>query len=88
MTQTLSGFTLSHMTFLAQAYGEGTYSCGRYENNCSNSGSTGILPPNTSAILSEPSIVVPGSLLFAILIALLTTSITKLLRRRKASKAQ
>jgi hypothetical protein len=89
MTQTSSKITFSP-TLFAQVYGEGAYSCGQYENNCAtdNSGSTGVLPPNTSAVLSEPSIVVPGSLLLAILVALISTSIAKLLRRRKALKAK
>jgi len=67
------------------AYGQGNYSCGAYEVGCTTT--TGVLPPDTSALLSEPSVVIPGSLLLAILIALVTTTIAKLLRKRsKATK--
>ena len=76
---------LDSSTLFSAAYGEGTYSCGDYEVGCSTS-STSVLPPNTSAILSEPSIVVPGSLLLAIIVALITTSIVKLIKRRTSQK--
>jgi hypothetical protein len=73
------------VTLLSAAYGTGTYGCGAYEVGCNTTG-TGILPPDTSAILSEPSVVVPGSLLLAILVALITTTVVKLLRRRHVKK--
>lgn len=75
---------LSTNVLFSAAYGEGVYGCGKFEVGCSTS--TGILPPDTSAILSEPSIVVPGSLLLAILVALITTSVVKLIRRRTFPK--
>lgn len=81
MVSTLSQtFVSTHL--LAAAYGEGTYNCGQYQVGCS------VQAPDTSAvsILSEPSIVVPGSLLLAIIVALITTTIAKYLRRSKATK--
>jgi hypothetical protein len=35
-------------------------------------------------LLSEPSFVIPGSLLIAVILAIITTSIAKLLRRKRA----
>lgn len=70
-------------TFFAQAYGTGTYSCGAYEQGCTT-GQAGTTPgvPNTGMLLSEPSFVIPGSLLLAVVIAVLTTFVAKKLRQR------
>ena len=79
---TNTSFLVSTSLF-AQAYGQGDYSCGNYQQGCSQ---TGVGVPNTSAILSQPSIVIPGSLVLAVLIALLTTTIARSLRKMKARK--
>ena len=80
----------SHL--LAAAYGEGAYSCGVYQVGCTSGTTpgtnTGILPPDTSALLSEPSFLIPGSLLLAILIALITTTVARFIRKRKANKVE
>ncbi len=71
-------------SLFAQAYGTGTYGCGPYEEGCT--ATTGATPPgvpNTGALLAEPSFVIPGSLLIAVLIAIITTSITKVIRRKR-----
>lgn len=81
--------TFSAPTLLAQAYGTGIYGCGNYQEGCQVGTTTPASPgvPNTGMLLSEPSFVVPGSLLLAILIALITTSIAKLIRRRRNSRS-
>jgi hypothetical protein len=72
-------------SIFAQAYGTGTYSCGAYDQGCTTSGtSTTPSAPNTGMLLSEPSFVIPGSLLIAVILAIITTSIAKLLRRKRA----
>ena len=76
---------VSSSTVFAQAYGTGTYSCGAYQEGCTTSTGTAPTTPNTGMLLTEPSFVVPGSLLLAIVIALITTTVAKLLRRRKAN---
>lgn len=73
--------SVSHFTTFAQAYGTGTYSCGVYEEGCATSTAPSV--PNTGMLLSEPSFVVPGSLLLAVLIALITTTIAKFIRRKQ-----
>jgi multisubunit Na+/H+ antiporter MnhC subunit len=84
MLFTRSMFAWAHSTtFTAQAYGAGTYSCGAYQEGCTTSGSVTPSAPTTGTFLSEPSFVVPGSLILAILIALATTSIARFVRRRK-----
>lgn len=77
--------TFVQTTFLAQAYGEGVYGCALYNNQvgCVDSGTQAPGAPNTGMLLTEPSFVIPGSLLLAILIALISTTIAKLFRRRK-----
>ena len=76
---------VSSSTVFAQAYGAGTYSCGNYQEGCTTStGTTTPTAPNTGMLLTEPSFVVPGSLLLAIIIALITTTIAKTVRRRKS----
>lgn len=65
----------------AQAYGAGTYSCGNYQEGCTTG--TTPTPPNTGMILTEPSIAIPGSLLLAVLIALVTTAIARAVRRKR-----
>lgn len=65
----------------AQAYGAGTYSCGNYQEGCTTS--TAPTPPNTGMMLTEPSIAIPGSLLLAVLIALVTTAIARAIRRKR-----
>lgn len=74
---------VSSSTVFAQAYGTGTYSCGNYQEGCTTSTGTAPTTPNTGMLLTEPSFVVPGSLLLAIIIALITTTIAKTLRKRK-----
>lgn len=78
----MSIWVSSTTSLFAQAYGAGTYSCGAYEEGCATA-----LPsaPTTGvgAFLSEPSFVVPGSLLLAILLAFITTTLVKFVRRRK-----
>ena len=74
--------TFSPLTSLGQAYGTGTYGCGNYEEGCTTStGTPGI--PNTGMLLTEPSFVIPGSLLLAVLVALITTAIAKAIRRKR-----
>jgi len=70
-------------SLFAQAYGQGDYSCGNYQEGCSQ---TGVGAPDTSAIFSQPSVVIPGSLVLAVLVALLTTMITRSLRKMKTRK--
>lgn len=73
------------LTLFAQAYGTGTYSCGAYQEGCAAESQTAGVP-NTgmpAALLSEPSFVVPGSLLLAVLLALITMGVTKLVRRNR-----
>jgi hypothetical protein len=74
-----------HTTFLAQAYGSNTYGCGTYENQVGCETSSAPTPgvPNTGMLLAEPSFVIPGSLLLAILIALISTTVAKIVRRKK-----
>lgn len=67
----------------AQAYGAGTYSCGNYQEGCTTGTNPTPTPPNTGMMLTEPSIAIPGSLLLAVLIALVTTSIARVIRRRR-----
>ncbi len=76
---------VSSSTILAQAYGTGVYGCGPYEVGCTQS-STTPSAPNTGMLLSEPSFVIPGSLLLAVLLAIISTSIIKLIRRKKTSR--
>lgn len=68
----------------AQAYGADTYGCGNYQEGCTTTG-TNPTPPNTGMLLTEPSIAIPGSLLLAVLIAIITTAIARTLRRKRAS---
>jgi hypothetical protein len=77
--------TVKSLSSFAQAYGTGVYGCGQYQVGCAQ----GTTPsaPNTGMLLSEPSFVVPGSLLIAIILAIITTSIAKLIRRKKVSRA-
>lgn len=65
----------------AQAYGTGTYSCGNYQEGCTTG--TAPTPPNTGMMLTEPSVAIPGSLLLAVLIALITTAIARTIRRKR-----
>lgn len=76
-------YTLSPLTSLAQAYGAGTYSCGNYQEGCATSTGTTPGAPNTGMLLTEPSFVIPGSLLLAVLLALATTAITRFIRRKR-----
>jgi hypothetical protein len=78
-------FVSTHL--LAAAYGEGTYSCGQYQVGCSTTSNVQVPDTSTASILSEPSIVIPGSLLLAIIVALITTTIAKYLRRNKIRKS-
>lgn len=70
-------------TVFAQAYGSDVYGCGtyQYQQGCT----TGATPtvPNTGMILTDPSFVIPGSLILAILLAAVTTTIAKLIRRKR-----
>lgn len=77
----------SSIVVLAQAYGAGTYSCGAYQEGCTTSTGTTTTPsvPNTGMLLSEPSFVVPGSLLLAIIVALISTTIAKRFKRTHKS---
>jgi hypothetical protein len=68
----------------AQAYGSNAYGCGNYQEGCTTS--TTPTPPNTGMMLTEPSIAIPGSLLLAVLIALITTAIARTLRRKRHSR--
>lgn len=72
---------ISGASVLAQAYGADTYSCGNYQEGCTTG--TTPTPPNTGMMLTEPSVVIPGSLLLAVLIALVTTTIARTIRRRR-----
>jgi hypothetical protein len=74
---------LGNHTLFSTVYGQGVYSCGAYEVGCAT---TTVSPPDTSALLTEPSIAIPGSLLLAVIVALITTSVIKLIRRRTARK--
>ncbi len=67
-------------TYFAQAYGTGVYGCGNYQQGC-----TGTAPaaPNTGMALMEPSFVIPGALVGAVIIALITTAIARTVRRRR-----
>ena len=71
----------------AQAYGADTYGCGNYQEGCTTAGTPGTnpTPPNTGMILTEPSIAIPGSLLLAVLIAIITTTIARTLRRKRTT---
>jgi len=79
-----------HTTFFAQAYGESVYGCGTYNNQvgCTDAGTGTSAPgaPNTGMLLAEPSFAVPGSLLLAILIALISTTVVKIVRSKKYYK--
>ena len=70
-------------TLFAQAYGSDVYGCGtyQYQEGCI----AGATPtaPNTGMILTDPSFAIPGSLILAILIAVVTTTIAKLIRRKR-----
>lgn len=77
--------TAKSVTTLAQAYGTGIYGCGQYEVGCTEQ-TVAPSAPNTGMLLNEPSFVVPGSLLLAIILAIITTSIVKLVRHKKASR--
>lgn len=72
---------LTPTSLFAQAYGQGDYSCGNYQQGCSQ---TSVGAPDTSTILAQPSVVIPGSLILAVLIALITTTIARSLRKMKA----
>ena len=72
---------------LAQAYGTGTYGCGAYQEGCATTSTTPPGVPNTGALLTEPSFVIPGSLLIAVLLAIVTTTIAKLIRRKRRSSS-
>lgn len=78
---------ISSSVVFAQAYGADTYGCGNYQEGCTTSTGTTTPPttPNTGMLLTEPSFVVPGSLLLAVIIAVVTTTVAKLLRQRKAN---
>jgi len=80
--QTKSFF--SNTSLFAQAYGQGDYSCGNYQQGCSQT--TGTQPPNTAAILADPSVAIPGSLVLAVVVALITTTIAKTIRKFRANK--
>ena len=75
---------LNTTSLFAQAYGQGDYSCGNYQQGCSQT--TGIQPPNTAAILADPSVAIPGSLVLAVVVALITTTVAKSIRRLRAKK--
>lgn len=77
-----------HTTFFAQVYGEGVYGCGTYNNQvgCTDAGTSTPGAPNTGMLLAEPSFVIPGSLLLAILIALISTTVVKIVRSKKYYK--
>ncbi|HET6747541.1 MAG TPA: hypothetical protein VFH06_05535 [Candidatus Saccharimonadales bacterium] len=79
---TVTNTAIQTPTFFAQAYGTGTYSCGAYQQGCTSGTTTAPTAPNTGMLLSEPSFVIPGSLLLAVIIAIFTTLITKKLRRK------
>jgi len=83
---TVAGAQNVSLGHFAQAYGTGTYGCGTYEEGCATTGQTAAAPgvPNTGMLLSEPSFVVPGSLLLAILLAMVILGITKLVRRKRS----
>lgn len=80
---------ISVSTF-AQAYGADTYGCGNYQEGCTTSGTGNPVPgaPNTGMLLTEPSFAIPGSLLLAVLIALVTTTIARTIRRRRNASAR
>ncbi|HEU5121868.1 MAG TPA: hypothetical protein VFT59_03400 [Candidatus Saccharimonadales bacterium] len=70
-------------TIVAQAYGADAYSCGPYQEGCAVETTTPLpSAPTTGTFLSEPSFVVPGSLLLAILLAFITTAVAMRLKRR------
>lgn len=71
----------THSLLFAQAYGAGTYSCGNYQEGCATGAAP--TPPNTGMMLTEPSIAIPGSLLLAVLIALVTTAVARAIRRKR-----
>jgi|GEM_PF-1977740 len=70
--------------FFAQAYGTGTYSCGPYQQGCTTGQTATPAAPNTGMLLTEPSFVVPGSLLLAVIIAIFTTLLARKFRRNQA----
>jgi hypothetical protein len=78
---TVTNTLIQTPTFFAQAYGTGTYGCGAYQQGCT-SGTTTPTTPNTGMFLTEPSFVIPGSLLLAVIIAVFTTLLAKKLRRK------
>ncbi len=73
----------SNTYLFAQAYGQGDYSCGNYQQGC---GQTTVQPPNTAAILADPSVAIPGSLVLAVIVALVTTTIAKSVRKWRIAK--
>jgi len=82
---------MSHIAFtttiFAQAYGSGTYGCGAYQIGCATTSTptTGTVPgaPNTGMALMEPSFVIPGAMVGAVIIALATTTIARAIRRAR-----
>jgi hypothetical protein len=85
MSSIITSHTFVSTYLLGAAYGEGAYSCGNYEVGCST-GTVQAPDTSTVSVLSEPSIVLPGSLLLAIIVALITTTIAKYVRRMKLRK--
>ena len=77
----MANIYISGARTFAQAYGADTYGCGNYQEGCTTG--TTPTPPNTGMMLTEPSIAIPGSLLLAVLVALITTTIARTIRRRR-----
>ncbi len=69
----------------AEAYGVGTYDCGKFEEGCAAGASTG----NNEGGLSYTgyNVLIPVALAAALIIAAAILLITRMVRKRKAAKA-